>query len=148
MSEVTEFFDGAAGDWEGVHRLRMTPDEPYRESRLTATATPVAGHGHTLRYHWHEDGRPQDGLLLIAPAETGGGIAADWIDSWAQQPHWMRLTGSVEGGQLRLAGRYADGSWGWRIHCDPATGDSLRFTMLNVPPGESPQEVVEFVLHR
>ncbi|WP_412542807.1 hypothetical protein R8Z50_10070 [Longispora sp. K20-0274] len=67
------------GDWQGVNRLRLMPTDEYRESPATATVSVTAGEFVTVAYTWVEDGKPQNGLMLLggvpAPADGAAGSA-------------------------------------------------------------------------
>lgn len=121
-----------SGDWTGSNKMRILPDSEYSDTAATAKVSLVAqGRSATIGYTWADDGKPQDGVLLITDGDEPGAVAAVWVDSWHQSPQWMVLDGSVdEHGVIRLKGSYAAG--GWRIAVDPSDSDRLRLTMDNI----------------
>lgn len=130
---VVESCQEALGAWVGTNRLRVMPDDPYRDSESTATVALAARHIVTVAYTWAEEGEPQDGLLLVEDGGAPNEAIGIWIDSWHQKPGWMELEGTVADGVIRLLGHYAEGQAGWRITLDPS-GESLRMTMDNILP--------------
>lgn len=146
---VGERLAAATGEWAGSKRLRMMPTDDYRPSASRATvASAAGGNAVTVAYSWAEDGSPQEGLLLIADGESPDEVAAIWLDSWHQRPHWMTLHGDVDdGGIVRLAGSYAADA-GWRISIDPGDGTALRIGMENVMPDTGAYPVVEIAYTR
>ena len=79
---VPDSLKGLTGCWEGTSRLWLTPDDPVRESKTTATLELVAQNRFaTLSYTWSEGGKPQDGLLLLGVVDDLGATEAVWVDS-------------------------------------------------------------------
>lgn len=130
---VVESCQEALGTWMGTNRLRLKPDDPYRDSESTATVALAARRIVTVAYTWVEEGEPQDGLVAVGDGGAANEAVGIWIDSWHQKPRWMELEGTVEDGVIRLLGDYAEGQAGWRITLDPS-GESLRMTMDNILP--------------
>jgi hypothetical protein len=131
-------FPGSAGNWIGENGFRLMPSDPLVELPARVTVTPAAG-GHLLSvvYWWeHPDDGPQDGLLMIGPADEDGSLLAMWGDSWHQKPAPMMLSGSRgTGAALELEGDYG-GGWRWRVGFDATETDSFRMQMDNVIPAE------------
>jgi hypothetical protein len=128
----------SAGTWVGTNGFRLMPSDPLAELPARVTVTTAAG-GHLIAatYWWeHPDDGPQDGLLVIGPADDGGSLVAMWGDSWHQKPAPMVLSGSQEpDGRLELEGEYG-GGWRWRVTLDAADPESLWMRMDNVIPTE------------
>lgn len=58
-----------AGNWSGDNRLWLMPTDPTRESKTTARVELAAGGGFVLiRYDWADEGKPQDGALIVRNA--------------------------------------------------------------------------------
>ena len=128
----------SAGNWIGENGFRLMPSDPLIEFPARATVTPAAG-GHlvSVAYSWeHPDDGPQDGLLVIGPADEDGSLLAMWGDSWHQKPAPMLLYGSRgTGATLEVEGDYG-GGWRWRVKFDATDTDSFRMQMDNVIPAE------------
>jgi hypothetical protein len=129
---------GSAGNWTGENGFRLMPSDPLVELPTRATVTPAAG-GHLLSvaYWWeHPDDGPQDGLLMIGPADEDDSLLAMWGDSWHQKPAPMLLHGSRgTGASLEVEGDYG-GGWHWRVKVDATDPDGFRMQMDNVIPAE------------
>ena len=76
------------GIWTGTNRFRLMPDDPPAEADATAQLSLGAGGNlAVLAYTWtHPDDGAQDGVLVLGPDESPGGVVALWADSWHQQP--------------------------------------------------------------
>lgn len=139
-----------AGQWTGVSKMRVMPDDPYTECPSTATVRPVArSRMVTVSYTWTSDGTAQDGFILLGDGGAPASISAVWCDSWHQSPRWMTCTGTIDDtGAIVVAGSYgtATDHTGWRITLthDDAT---FRMTMHNIPP-DADYQVVEATYHR
>ena len=114
------------------------PTDPFAKFPARATVTTAAG-GHlvSIAYGWeHPDDGPQDGLVVIGPADDGDSLVALWGDSWHQKPTPMTLSGSRgAGATLELEGEYG-GGWRWRVRFDATDPDTFRMQMDNVIPDE------------
>ena len=139
-----EELNRAVGGWAGTSLLRVMPTDPYRESEARATVTSAAGGDLiVINYTWAEEGKPQDGMLIISGGDEPGDARAMWADSWHQRPLWLVLSGATdEGGVVRVAAPYGEG-FEWRINVDTSTADALAITMDNVAPGVARYQVVE-----
>ena len=127
-----------AGAWTGTNGFRLMPPDPLVERPATMTVTVAAGgHLSSVAYSWeHPEDGPQDGLLVIGPADADASLVALWGDSWHQKPAPMSLSGGYEGdATFGLTGDYG-GGWGWRIVFDTANPDLLRMRMDNVVPAD------------
>ncbi len=82
------------GRWQGSNSLWLRPDDPVRKSEATAVCKTVAqGKFFELHYTWADDGKPQDGVLLLSQSEDQ--LNAAWIDSWHMDDKIMNLTGAA-----------------------------------------------------
>jgi hypothetical protein len=72
------------GNWQGISRLWLMPDNPVRECETSATVTLAAGSGLLIiAYIWAYQGEPQDGVLLVRlTTEEPGELSMVWFDSW------------------------------------------------------------------
>lgn len=127
-----------AGTWTGSNGFRLMPSDPLAEAPAAAALTPAAG-GNLLvvAYTWrHPDDGPQDGLLVVSPADAPDALTAMWGDSWHQHPAAMVLAGLRQpDAELRFSGEYA-GGWGWRILLAAPEQGRLQLRMENVVPAE------------
>jgi GrpB-like predicted nucleotidyltransferase (UPF0157 family) len=138
------------GQWHGINQLWLTPDEPVRESKTTATVALIAqGKFLTFRYTWTEEHQPQDGLLVIGQEGNDNLIKAVWMDSWHMRDLSMLCQGSLDPqGCLSVQGTYAappGPDWGWRIILEPGEGNTLRLAMINIVPDGREALAVEAV---
>ena len=128
----------AHGSWAGTNGFRLMPSDPLAEfpARMSVTAG-AGGHLTSVSYWWeHPDDGPQEGLLVIGPADQESSLVALWGDSWHQKPAPMIMSGSHgTGAVLELEGNYG-GGWRWRVTVDPTDADNLRMQMDNVIPAE------------
>jgi hypothetical protein len=127
------------GQWQGVSRLWVSPDEPVRESDATASIAPV-GHERfvTVQYTWADGGRTQDGLLIVRNSPDPSSDDMVWIDSWHTGSRFMVFRGQHgEGGRVSALSSYPappGPDWGWRIVLEAETPDRLRIVMFNISP--------------
>jgi hypothetical protein len=131
------------GRWVGTNNLWLSPDQAEaRVSEATMTVTEVGqGRFVSLAYTWADEGKPQDGLLVIGYDEPRAVVTAYWLDSWHMGNTVMSCEGTVDqDGVVEVGGPYAappGPDWGWTIRIEPGD-DSFRFLMYNVTPeGES-----------
>lgn len=103
----------------------------------------------TLHYTWADEGRPQDGLLVLGYEAGQTALKAYWIDSWHMSDKFMFCTGPLEAaGVVSVSGAYAaqpGPDWGWRIVVEPQANDSWRMVMYNITP--EGQEVLAVEAH-
>jgi Protein of unknown function (DUF1579) len=136
------------GDWVGIYRLWLTPDEPVRVSQTTATITLIARDQFlNIKYHWGEEGISQDGLLLVGYEAAKDLVKVVWVDSWHTGGTFIFSDGSLEGsGAISVMTSYAAPTgpdWGWRTAIEPGDGTTFRILMYNIPPGEKELLAVE-----
>lgn len=127
------------GDWTGTNRLGLSPDAPVRESESTASVTPAAqGRFLVVRYLWADEGKPQDGELLVSLDPKRSELVAAWIDSWHMGDRFMTLTGTPRGdGTICVEGAYEappGPDWGWRIEIHPEGAGQFEMLMTNISP--------------
>ena len=128
----------SAGTWVGNNGFRLMPSDPFAEPARVTVMAAAGGHLASIAYWWeHPDDGPQDGLVVVGPADDGGSLVAMWGDSWHQKPAPMMLSGSRDsaGTTLELEGEWG-GGWGWRVTFDATEAGSLRMQMDNVIPAE------------
>jgi len=141
------------GNWTGSNRLHVTwLTPPIHDSTATASFT-VAAQGQflSLAYTWADEGKPQDGLLIIGSGETPDRVKAVWVDSWHMGDKFMSLDGTTEDdGSISMRGAYAappGPDWGWRIVIAP--GDAtFNMTMYNITPEGEEAIAVEAAFDR
>lgn len=136
------------GDWRGISRLWLTPDDPVRECETSATVTLAAGGALLMiAYAWAYQDEPQDGVLLVRLADEPGALDMVWFDSWHTEGNFMTFRGEAYGdGQVSAIGSYSapEGpDWGWRIvvAANPDGGFALR--MYNISPDSGEALAVE-----
>jgi len=135
------------GRWQGNNRLWLAPNEPVRESAVTAVCQPVAqGKFFELHYTWAYDGQPQAGVLLLGQSQ--GQLSAAWVDSWHMQDSMLQCSGSAADGAVSVQGSYAAPSgpdWGWRITLQPDSAEQFRLIMHNITPDGDEMVAVEAI---
>jgi hypothetical protein len=136
------------GDWHGISRLWVSPDDPVRESETSATVALVARGGFlTITYTWADYGKPQDGVLVVRLAEEPSALDMVWIDSWHTEGKFMTFHGEAYGdGQVSAVGSYSapEGpDWGWRIVLAANLEGGFALRMYNIPPDSSEELAVE-----
>jgi hypothetical protein len=134
----------SAGAWVGTNGFRLMPSDPLAEFPAKVIVTNAAGGNlASVAYWWeHPDDGPQDGLLVIGPADEDGSLLALWGDSWHQKPTPMLLSGTHRtGGTLELEGDYG-GGWRWRVTVDATDAENLRMQMDNVIPAEQATDAI------
>lgn len=140
-----------AGKWTGTNRLWLHPQAPVRESATTMAVAPAAqGRFLAFAYTWADEGKPQDGLLLIGG--EGDEVTGAWIDSWHMGTKLMLSRGAATTtGAVSIAGTYAappGPDWGWRTVIEPRGADTFRFAMYNITPGGEEALAVETIYTR
>jgi len=128
-----------AGEWQGVSRLWLSPETPVRESESTADISLLACERFLeIRYTWAEEGKPQEGMIMLGMASEQDLADAVWIDSWHMGDVMMLCEGPVEKtGSFSVKGAYAvppGPDWGWRITLIPDTEFAFRLVMHNISP--------------
>lgn len=151
MMAIPTALHALAGKWQGTNRLWLGPNEPVRESAATAVCQPVAqGKFFSLHYTWADEGKPQDGVLLLGQYQQQ--FSATWVDSWHMQDGMMPCTGGAQaGGAVSVIGHYAappGSDWGWRITIQPQSTDQFKLIMHNITPNGEEMVAVETVFTR
>jgi hypothetical protein len=152
MSVSTEF-SKLAGRWKGTNKLWLEPSSPVRESDSILVIS-LAGQGKfgNIQYTWADDGKPQDGLLIIGCPDQSQKARATWLDSWHMQDNFMVLDGSMDAiGGFSVLGSYEappGPNWGWRISMEPQEPETLRLRMFNILPDGHELLAVETIYKR
>ena len=138
VTDVAEFYDAVAGEWEGNYDLWLDPSSPKESSRSSAQITKVAtGDGWEMTYQWARGEATHRGVFQFA----GSGTHADfsWTDSFHSASDAMTGDGGLsdDGSRLVFMSHYPAGGgadWGWRtefILVDPTT---LSMDAYNITP--------------
>ncbi|MDH3498302.1 MAG: DUF1579 domain-containing protein [Gemmatimonadota bacterium] len=140
-----------AGKWTGTNRLWLTPQEAARESATTMAVAPAAqGRFLTFTYTWADEGKPQDGVLLLGHEDDE--VTGAWIDSWHMGNKVMVSRGAANAaGGVSIAGTYAappGPDWGWHTVVEPRGADTFRFAMYNITPDGEESLAVEVIYTR
>lgn len=127
------------GRWQGANHLWLTPQESVRISESTAEISAIAHEQFTeLRYTWADEGKPQQGWLVLGRAPKNAAIQAVWFDTWHMAHQFMVCAGNADDkGVVRIQGSYAappGPDWGWQITIEPQGKDAFRFLMHNITP--------------
>lgn len=128
------------GTWAGASRLYMPWPPPglEEESESTVEAEVAAGGlALSLRYTWVFQGKPQQGVMLVAVNAKDGSATAAWLDTFHQSAALMQLTGAHGAESVEVKASYEAPTgppWGWiiRLHITPE--DVLHLGMDNVTP--------------
>lgn len=127
-----------AGQWTGTYRLILDPSTPVRVSSTAATLSSVAGGRFArLDYVWEDEGKRQDGSLLVGFEKEESVATAVWVDSFHMSNKFMVCEGKARGGSVDVSGSYAappGPDWGWRTTLGPGPDGTLRMVMYNVTP--------------
>lgn len=141
------------GEWTGINRLWLTPNDPARESETNARVGLAAGGAFVaFRYTWADRGEPQDGVFLLRISTEPGDLAMVWIDSWHTGGKFMEFEheGAREG-RLSVRGSYSappGPDWGWRIVLCSESQEGLRILMYNIAPDGDEALAVDTRYHR
>ena len=127
------------GRWQGANHLWLTPQEPVHKSESTAEISAIA-HEQFIEifYTWADEGKPQEGRIILGRSSTSDLVHAVWFDTWHMAHLFMVCEGNVdEKGIVRVNGFYAappGPDWGWQITIEPEGKDAFRFIMHNITP--------------
>jgi hypothetical protein len=141
------------GEWTGHNQLWLMPGAPVRESATTATVSLVAGDRYlVMRYHWADEGKPQDGHMIVRLADDSTDTDIAWVDSWHQGAAIMRLAG-VQKGPDAVIGRGSypaptGPDWGWKVGVFAEGKDRFVMRMWNITPDGQEMLAVEAVYGR
>jgi hypothetical protein len=143
----------SVGQWSGSNKVWLSPDAPARESDVTASIELAAGDGFAvITYDWEDDGKPQDGMLLIRIAPDASPPDMVWIDSWHTGGKFMDFRGEEHpDGRLSARGSYQappGPDWGWRIAISTGEDGTLRILMDNITPDGEEAPAVEWLFTR
>ncbi|MCL4797618.1 MAG: DUF1579 family protein [Bryobacteraceae bacterium] len=130
-----------AGAWRGTNRLyfvQPTAQEFVSETSLHAGAA-LDGRALEIHYTWAHEGRPHQGLLVVAMDKSGGAANATWMDTFHQQTLMLCEPEPAEAG-ISVRGSFPapEGPpWGWRITLRLSPEAKLLFGMdIITPTGE------------
>ena len=127
-----------SGTWEGTKHLWLRPGDPARLSPSVASVRSVAqGRFTVLEYTWADEGKPQDGVLLIGQESPSAPVVASWIDSWHMGGRIMTCEGTSTPDGFSVQGTYAappGPDWGWRIAVRFEPDQTFTFLMTNITP--------------
>jgi hypothetical protein len=97
-----------AGRWSGTYRLILDPNTLVRVLTTVATLAPVAGGRFArLDYGWENNGKPQDGSLLVGFEKERSVATAIWVDSWHMGNKVLISEGKAAPGTVVVTGSYA-----------------------------------------
>jgi len=151
MNELTGILS-LAGRWTGTYRLILDPSTPPRVSSTAATLSPVAGGRFArLDYVWEDEGKAQDGSLLVGFEKEESVATAVWVDSWHMSNKFLVSEGKAVRGSVDVNGSYAappGPDWGWRTVLGPGPDRNLRMIMYNVTPDGQEYLAVEALYSR
>lgn len=141
------------GKWVGTNQLWLMPGEPVRESASTMVVALAAQERFvTLTYTWADEGKPQDGLLLIGYENDQKPVKAVWVDSFHVPDQIMTFLGTITPeGIASVKASYPAPSgpdWAWRITIEPDGGNSFRLIMHNITPDNQEFLAVETIYKR
>jgi hypothetical protein len=145
---VIECLNGLVGDWAGVNRFRLMPDDAAVPLESSARVAIAAGHGITVAYSWiHPADGAQQGFLFLFDGEQAGLTVGVWLDTWHQAPQPMRLAGTPVDSGVRLTATYGDG-WDWTIRIGAGPDADLLFAMDNQGPEVEAYQTMTAVYNR
>lgn len=138
MSALNEIMD-LKGKWRGTKHLWLSPGAPVRKSESTAEIHTTAQEQFTeIRYTWADEGRPQEGRLILGQESEQKVVKAVWFDTWHMREQFMICEGRVDDhGVVSIQGTYAappGPNWGWKITIEPKVQNAFGFRMYNITP--------------
>jgi len=131
----------AKGLWKGKSLLNLPFLPPGKQVSESLSSLHIDTDEHntfaTITYNWQQEGKRQEGTVLLAGSAHGKTVELGWVDSWHQNTAVMYLSGEfADDGLVKTKGSYPAGKevWGWTIafHHD---GNELTMEMENVTPG-------------
>jgi hypothetical protein len=151
MNDLSEILS-LAGRWTGTYRLILDPTTPVRVSSTAAALAPVAGGRFArLDYDWEDEGKRQEGSLLVGFEKERSVATGVWVDSWHMSNKLLISEGKAARGSVDVSGSYAappGPDWGWRTTLGPGPDRTLRMVMYNVTPDGEEYLAVEAVYTR
>ncbi len=134
----------AKGLWHGKSQLNLPFLPPGKQISESNSSLHIDTDGQdtyaTITYNWHQDGKRQEGTLIVCKASKSKAVQVGWVDSWHQNTAVMHLTGEEsDSGLIKAKGTYSAGkeTWGWTIAFQLAD-DKFTVNMENVmPSGEA-----------
>jgi len=138
MSALNKIID-LNGKWQGTKHLWLSPEAPARNSQSTAKIHSTAqGQFTEIRYTWADEGKPQEGRLILGLDTQQKVVKAVWFDTWHLSEQFMVCEGRVDDhGGVNIQGTYAapgGPDWGWQIRIEPKDQDQFALRMYNIAP--------------
>ena len=132
-------FEKLVGQWSGIKKLWLSPEEPLHESETNMTvAATIQGRFLILHYSWNYGDMPQEGFILLGYQKQSKKVEITWGDSWHMQDEIMTCRGEVlEGGDVVTMGSYAAPTgpdWGWSIKLMMVGDSQWQLQMENITP--------------
>jgi hypothetical protein len=134
----------AKGLWHGKSQLNLPFLPPGKQFTESNSSLHIETDGQdtyaTITYNWHQDGKRQEGTLLVCEAGKSRRVQIGWVDSWHQNSAVMYLSGNEsEGGVVNVKGTYSAGKevWGWTISFQLADGQFFMNMENLTPTGEA-----------
>jgi len=142
-----------SGNWQGNNSLWLSPQEPVRESATTLSITSaINGKFVEIKYTWADEGKPQEGLILIGYETERQLATAAWVDSWHMGEKVMYCQGILgTDGTVDVRGHYqapTGPDWGWRILIRSKNKTTLTLLMYNIMPDGKEALAVEAIYTR
>ena len=138
-SDVQEFYQRLAGEWEGTNALWPHPSEAAINSTSIASAKFIAGDIYfQLTYTWESDSGQEEGVFLFGG--KGEKPTASWGDTWHMATELLNCVGalSVDGQKLILRSSYRTGSetpdYFWRTEFTLTGPDAFIMEAYNITP--------------
>jgi hypothetical protein len=127
------------GEWRGLNKLWLMPEDPVRESDTTASIRLVAnGAFVSISYTWAESGEPQDGVLIVRTGPEPDKAEVVWVDSFHTGGRFMVFDHEKsEDDRLSVLTTYPAPSgpdWGWRIVLSSGSPEEFVIQMFNIMP--------------
>jgi len=130
----------AKGLWRGKSQLNLPflpPDKRVStsDSRLHIDSDEQNSFA-TITYDWHQDGKRQEGTIIMCKAAKSKAVELGWVDSWHQNGAVMHFSGEEsEDGLVKTKGTYGPEKepWGWTIEFQ-LSADQLTMNMTNIHP--------------
>jgi hypothetical protein len=118
--------------------VQTAANKPVGECESTASIAPTLGERFVhFGYVWSNQGRPQEGAMLIGYQPEAKLATVHWIDSWHNGPKVMACEGKIgDDGAVDVRGSYQappGPDCGWRIVIRPG-GQRIEVAMENVSP--------------
>ena len=152
MSALNEIMD-LKGKWQGTKHLWLSPETSVRKSESTAQVRSTAQEQFTeILYTWADEGKPQEGRLILGQEPQQKVVKAVWFDTWHMREQFMICEGRIDDhGALSVQGTYAappGPDWRWQITIEPKDQNQFAFRMYNISPEGEKMLAVEIIYSR